>query len=196
MSDRSQRTFDGAELFGGFWLGTLTAAAFGYATFGERILSPRQDGFECVVLGALTAAMLALVGKGRLVEAIVLIPAYAWLRIAFAQGAGFRVALSALLVAAGAFLVALIFDHLRKHGVRFGKFLVTGPLLGGVFLAVAPLSQFDLLNAYDSIDPLMVQLFVGIVIGDGAGLGVEIADLLFRARARVTPAAPAVNEKL
>ena len=195
MSDRSQRKFLSAELFGGFWMGALTAAGFGYLTFGERVLFPRQPGFECVILGALTAAMLTLVCKGRLVEALVLIPAYAWLRIAFAQGTGWKFALSALLLAAGTFLVALIFDQLARRGVRFGKFLVNGPLLGGVYLAVAPLSQFHLLSAYDSFDPLMVQLFIGIVIGDGAGLGVEIAGLLFRPRGRVTTTVPAVQEK-
>ena len=195
MSDRSQRTFLGAELFGGFWLGTLTAAGFSYVTFGNRILSPQHGGFECIVLGVLTAAMLTLVSKGRLVEAVVLVPAYTWLRLAFTQGGGWRFTLSAFLLAAGVFLVALIFERLARHGVRFGKFLVTGPLLGGVCLAVAPLSQFHALSAYDSFDPLMVQLFLGIVIGDGAGLGVELADLLFRARRRMLNLAPAVNEK-
>ena len=34
-----------------------------------------------------------------------------------------------------------------------------------------------------------------VVIGDGAALGVEVADLLFRARRRMTPALPSANEK-
>ena len=195
MSDRSQRPFLGTELFGSFWLGTLTAAAFSYVTFGDRILSPQGGGFECIVLGTLAAAMLALVGRRRMVEAVVLIPAYAWLRLAFTPNGNWGLAISALLLAAGTFLVALIFEQLAQHGVRFGKFLVTGPLLGGVCLAVAPLSQFDVLSAYDSFDPLMLQLFIGIVIGDGAALGVELADLLFRVRRQVATASPTVDEK-
>ena len=69
MSSRPQRPFRGAELFGSFWLGTLTAAAFAYATFGEKMLSPRHGGFESVVLGVLTAAMLALELATRLAGA-------------------------------------------------------------------------------------------------------------------------------
>lgn len=193
MSDRSQRPFPVAELFGRFWLGSLIAALFGYATFGERVLSPRHGGFECIVLGVLAAAMLALVGTRRPVQAAVLIPIYGGLHLAFAPGTGWRIVLSALLLGAGAFLVALIFDQLSRHGVRFGKFLVTGPLLGGVCLATAPLSQFHALNMYDSFDPLMVQLFIGIVIGDGAGLGVELIDLYFHSRRRLAEAAPVAN---
>jgi hypothetical protein len=139
--------------------------------------------------------MLALVRKGRTVEGALLIPAYTGLRLAFAQSGGWRIGTSALLLAAGVFLVALIFDQLGRHGVRFGKFLVAGPLLGGVCLAVAPLSQLHALNMYDSFDPLMVQLFMGIVIGDGAGLGVELAELFFHVRQRLTAPSPVVNEK-
>ena len=195
MSDRSQRPFLATELFGGFWLGTLTASAFGYVTFGERILSPRHGAFECVVLGTLTAAMLALVSRGRRVEAALLIPAYAWLRLAFAEQGSWGIVIVALLLAAGTYLVALIFDGLSRRGVQFGKFLVIGPLLGGVYLALAPLSQFNALSAYDSFDPLMVQLFIGIVIGDGAALGVELSDLLFRVHHRLTTATPTAEEE-
>jgi len=112
VSDRSQRPFLATELFGGFWLGTLTASAFGYVTFGERILSPRHGAFECVVLGTLTAALLALVSRGRRVEAALLIPAYAWLRLAFAEQGSWGIVIVALLLAAGTYLVALIFDGL------------------------------------------------------------------------------------
>jgi len=193
VSRRSQRTSVGTELFSDFWLGTLTAALFSYVTFGDRILSPSHGRFECIVLGTLTAAMLALVGRERRVEAVVLIPAFAWLSLAFAREGSWRIAVSALLLAAGTFLVALIFDQLGLHGLRFGRFVVIGPLLGGVFMAIAPLSQLPTLNMYDSFEPLMVQLFIGIVIGDGAALGVEVAELLFRVRRRVAAVSSGVS---
>jgi hypothetical protein len=184
VSERSQPVFPAAELFGCFWMGTLTATGFAYATFGQRALSPRHAAFECFLLGALTAAMLSLVIKGRGGTAALLIPASALLRLAFGPDNGWRTAISALLIAAGVLLVALVFDRLGRMGVRFGKFLVAGPLLGGVCLAVAPLSQFDSLSVYDSFDPLMIQLLAGIVVGDGAGLGVELATLWHGGRGR------------
>jgi len=190
VSDRSYVPIPGADLFGRFWLGTATAALFSYLTFGGKVLWPGESGFECLILGAVTAAMLTLVGRSKLLEAAVLIPAYGLLRLAFAGGV--RVAISGLLVAAGAFLVALIFAYLGLYGVRFGKFLIVGPLLGGVCLAVAPLSHYHALSVYDSFGPLMIQLFVGIVVGDGAGLGVELADLLPWARRPQAPPASAV----
>jgi len=180
VSDRAHAPFLGGDLFGRFWLGTAMAALFSYFTFGGTVLWPGQSGFECVILGAVCAAMLTLVGRSRFLEAAVLIPAFALLRLAF--GGNLRIVISGLLLAAGAFLVALVFAHLGRRGVRFGKFLIVGPLLGGVCLALAPVSQFHALSMYDSFSPMMIQLFVGIVVGDGAGLGVELADLLPWAR--------------
>ena len=69
MSDRSYAWSPGADLFGRFWLGTATAALFSYFTFGSRVLWPGQGGFECLILGTVTAAMLTLVGRSRLLEA-------------------------------------------------------------------------------------------------------------------------------
>jgi hypothetical protein len=180
VSARSHAPVLGADLFGRFWLGTAVAALFSYFTFGRAVLWPGESAFECLILGAVTAAMLTLVGRSRLLEALVLIPAYGLLRSAF--GGEMRIAISGLLIAAGAFLVASIFARLGRHGIRFGKFLIVGPLLGGVCLAVSPISQFHAMSVYDAFSPMMIQLFVGIVVGDGAGLGVELAELLPWAR--------------
>ena len=88
------------------------------------------------------------------------------------------------MLGAGVFVSATIFDLLARHGLRFGKFLILGPLLGGLFLAVAPLAEFQFLAPVGAMRMLLLYTFIGIVVGNGSGLGVEAADAIHAALTR------------
>lgn len=158
-----------------FWLGTLGGALAGYAAFGRAIVQPDNPSFESAPLAALVAMMLALVRTGRHAESVALGVAYGAVRWTFG---GTEIAIASFLLPLAIYATALVFHEVGRAGVRFGKFLVVGPLVGGAAVAVAPLSMYAQIETFDSFKPLMLQLFLGIVIGDGAGLGVEVAESL------------------
>jgi hypothetical protein len=158
-----------------FSLGAAGGALAALAAFGRATFAPGEPAFESLTLALVAAALHALVRAGRGADAIVLVPAYGLLRLGLG---GWQAGLGALGLATGALVVAFVFDELARVGVRFGKFLIVGPLLGGACLAVAPFTMYSEIAFHDSLRPLMLQLFLGVVVGDGIGLGVELAELL------------------
>lgn len=158
-----------------FWLGSLGSFAAGLFVFGRRIFDPLEEGFYCITVGTLAAGVFTLIRVSRAGQALVLVTFFALL-----QGvlAGWLPAFAGLVLGVGALLVGLIFDLLARRGFWFGKFLISGPLLGGVFLAAAPIAEFDTLTAPGAARTLLEHVFVGVLIGDGVGLGVELADLV------------------
>jgi hypothetical protein len=69
--------------------------------------------------------------------------------------------------------------------MMFGKFLILGPLIGGLYLALTPLVEFHALTSSSVMWILLEHVLLGVVIGDGAGLGVEVAELLGMAQEKV-----------
>ena len=51
-------------------------------------------------------------------------------------------------------------------------------LLGGVLLAIGPIVGYHDLIAFDAVRPLLLQTFLGVVVGDGVGLGIELGELI------------------
>ena len=98
--------------------------------------------------------------------------AFSGVRFAFCRRS-WRLApsISGLALGLGLFLVALIFDLLARGGWRFGKFLVAGPLLGGVFLALAPITELATVNVHNAAGMLLFRLALGVLIGEGVGRG-------------------------
>ena len=86
------------------------------------------------------------------------------------------------------FLIAIVYDQLAHRGIKIGKFLLVGPLLGGLYLGLTPLSDFQTMNVLDPSQSWLFNAFLGVVIGDGVGAGFEITELLL---GPVTPAEPA-----
>jgi hypothetical protein len=150
----------------------------GLLIFRSAIVIPDHPAFQCITVGALTAGVLALVRIRCHGQAVVLMIAFALLRLGLVQSRGWLVALSGLLLAAGIYLTSLIFDLLGRKGLIFGKFLILGPLVGGLYLALTPMTEFSTLTSNGVMYVLMEHVLLGVVIGDGVGLGVEVAELL------------------
>ena len=160
------------SILGRFVLGAAGALGAGYLVF-----DPSQSPFQCITLGALVAGALALVRTSRATQALVLCAAYVLLRLGLVDSVGWGVGVAGVILGAGVFLIALIYQLLHESGLIFGKFLIVGPLLGGIFLVAAPFAEFQSLTQYNALRTLLLEGFVGMVIGEGAGFGVELVDL-------------------
>ena len=167
-----------------FWSGTTLGALNGFIVFRWNIFRPDQSAFDCLVGGAVMAGILSVVRLSAHGHAIALALTYGAFRMVQSPGARWSAGISGLLLGLGGFLVAVIYDELARYGLRFGKFLIVGPLLGGIYLAVAPISELGNMTMFNAVHPLILQLALGIVIGEGVALGVELAELVFHFTSR------------
>jgi len=165
-----------------FGFGVAAVLAAGLVAFRLAIFDPALPAFHCVTIGPLLAALLALLRTDRAAAAAGLAVAFALLRLGFVQSEGWSGPLAGACLIAGALVLSVLFDALARYGIRFGKFLVLGPLLAGLYVAVAPLAELGTLVGSELHVTLLRWAFLGVLIGDSAGLGVEIADLLATAR--------------
>jgi len=157
----------------------------GWIAFRVGIFRFDMPSAQVFTTGALMAGALTLTRIGKIVPAISL--SAAW--VLFQAGTVIRddwsrVAVHttwSVVLAIGILLIALIWELLAHRGVRFGKFLLSGPLLGGIYLAAAPVTFLQGNSPHSMMRSLLLTFFLGIVIGDGVGLGVEIVEL-FRTR--------------
>jgi hypothetical protein len=170
-----------------FVAGLLGSIAVGWLVFRGTVFDPRELAFQCVTVGALTAGVLAAVRVNTHGLAVLLVVVFGMGRLGLAGTQGWLLAISGILLATGIYLVALIFDMLGRRGLVFGKFLIMGPLLGGIYLALAPMVEFHTLTSNGVVRALALQVLVGLLIGDGAALGVEVAELPPYVAARLKP---------
>jgi hypothetical protein len=166
-----------------FGLGLGVGWVVAFLVFNRQMFDHRQPMFQCISVGLMTAALLALLRSDRPAHAAALATAFALMRLGFVPSEGWLVVVAGMLQVAGLFLIALIFDLLARRGVLFGKFLVMGPMLGGLYLATTQLALFSRVTGSDLMPELMRHVFLGLLIGDSVGFGVEVADLLVLARA-------------
>ena len=168
-----------------FGFGATAGIVAGPLTFGLSVLNPTRPEVQCVTVGLLLAGTLALIRGGQARFAVLLAIAYVVARMGLVRSLGWGAALhsvlSAALVATGVLLVALIYDLLAARGWRIGKFLLTGPLLAGFYFALTPIIDATRLNAADPFAALAWNMLLGLVIGDGVGLGVEVTELFIDA---------------
>lgn len=167
-----------------FLLGLVGAFSAGLLVFRWRIFDPVDPAFSCITVGALAAGVLALLRSCRPLQAVGLAAAFALFRLGLVEAVGWVPACAGIVLAAGILVVGLIFDMLARRGVRFGKFLIVGPLIGGLYLAAAPLLEFHTLTSVGAARTLLQYTFLGVVLGDGVGLGAEIGDFLAAAQAK------------
>ena len=161
-----------------FWLGTAGALIAGYAAFRGALFQPGHPAFQCITIGMLSAGILTLVRLSLRPQAVTLALAYGVLQLGIAENDRWLAGLAGALVGCGMIVVAEIYDELARMGFRFGKFLLVGPLLGGVLLAIGPIAQYNTLIPFDAVRPLLLQMFLGVVVGDGVGLGIELGELI------------------
>ena len=62
-------------------------------------------------------------------------------------------------------------------------FMIVTPIISSGFQATMPLAIFFKVTGSELMPYLMRHVFLGLMIGDSVGLGVEVADLLILARA-------------
>ncbi len=161
-----------------FWMGLACAAGAGFLAFPGSLLRAESPVLEVIVLGALTAGILTLVRASCAGQALTLAILFGVLRFTLSGFVAWREGIVGVLLGFGVFIVALVYDELSEMGFRFGKFLVVGPLIGGACLALVPLSELGSLTSHSLIRPMLLGFFIGLVAGDGAGLGVELAELI------------------
>ncbi len=165
-----------------FALGTAASVLAGVALFRWGSFEPALPWFQCVTVGALLAAVLSVVRIQRHAQAASLVTAFVLVHLGYAWSLGWRRAvlecLSAAVVGGGAFVTSLIFDGLAKEGYRFGKFALLGPLVAGVFLSAAAVRLVGADAGEDALGSLVRFAFVGLIVGDAVGIGVELVELI------------------
>jgi hypothetical protein len=175
-----------------FVFGALGSIVAGFAIFRFEIFDPSRPAIQCITIGVLTAGLLGTVRAGYPRAALGLVVMFAAMRIGEAKAVGWPAALQsttvALLLGGGIFIVAVIYDQLAERGIRIGKFLLVGPLVGGLYLGLTPLSDFSTMNALDPAQNWLFNAFLGVVIGDGVGAGFEVTELLIDPATRPAPA--------
>lgn len=171
--------FSGAVLR--FAAGVLGTTVAGWLAFGGEIFNIASPALQCVTVGVLAATILAMVRSGYPVGALRLVAAFALLQLGatWSAGPGPALAMAAWSVFIGlsVFLAATVFDLLAQLGIRLGKFLVVGPLLGGAYFAATPLASFVANEPQGVLPSLWWNAFLGIVMGDGIGAAVEVVEL-------------------
>jgi len=173
-----------------FSSGLAGSLLVGLAVFRSAVFRSEHPAFECLTVGALAAGILALARQRQRGAALGLALAYGCLQPLVPPGpVRLQAAASALLFGLGLFLVALIFDLLAQAGWRFGKFLIVGPLAGGVFLALSPLTELAGMNVANASRLMLFRLSLGVLIGEGVALGVELVEWPLEARSRAAHAA-------
>jgi hypothetical protein len=160
-----------------FLSGLAGSVLAGWVIFRWAVFDPGVPAFHCLTVGALVAGVLAAVRLSLHGVAVILVVVFGMGRLGLLGSMGWLYALSGLVLAAGVYLIALIFDMLGKKGLVFGKFIIVGPLLAGIYLALVPMVEFHLLTSNGVLRVLIVQAAVGLLVGDGAALGIEIAEL-------------------
>lgn len=160
----------------------------GWIAFQAGIFRFDLPSAQVFTTGALMAGVLTLTRIGKIVPAVCLSAAWVLFQAGTViRDSWFRIAMHAawaVVLAIGILLIALIWDLLARRGVLLGKFLLSGPLLGGIYTAAAPVTFLQGISPNSVMRSLLLTFFLGIVIGDGVGLGVELVELF---RNRVFP---------
>ena len=183
-----------------FIFALLGVAAATVVAFFRHLEQLHDEAPTIVSVGVLLAIMLATIRVGwhgrALVLAMLLIP----LRLSLKRLPGGAEAMPAdsfgavhflppglrefgvdllggLALGLGVFAIALLYDALAERGWRFGKFLVLGPMLGLLQVALVPMAQTLELAPSVTFPQLLTAFYVGVVVGDGAGFGAEALEL-------------------
>lgn len=165
-----------------FGLGLGAVFGVGLVAFRSAVFVPDSPAFGCLAAGAAAAAILALLRSDRLHQALAVAAACVVVRLGFLESQGWAPVAAGAFRVAGMVVACLIFDALARVGIRVGKFLVLGALLGGLYVALVPLAELGRLVASDLPATLFRHAMQGVIVGDAVGFGIEVADWALRAR--------------
>lgn len=162
--------------------GTLGSTLAGWALFGSKVFQFGNPASQCIFMGTMASAIFALLRAERAVQALWFVGAFGMLQIGLTWSSGpIRCAATvgwSLFIGIGFVTAGLVFDRLARFHFRLGKFLVAGPLVGGIYFAATPLASFAIGRTDQVVIALWDNAMLGIAIGDGVGLGIEILELL------------------
>jgi hypothetical protein len=170
-----------------FICGLGGAVAVGALVFRMGVIDPQHPAFECLSAGALGAGIFALVRQSTRGQAFVLALVFAMMRLAVSPVARLSAVIGGLFLGLGLFLVALIYDRLARDGWRFGKFLLIGPMIGGLYLGLAPLTEGARMHVNNASSQMLFRFALGLLIGQGLAIGMELADLPFAGEKSAVP---------
>jgi len=147
-----------------------------------RILPPDfPSPTGCLAAGALASGMFAFVRGGQAVQAAALGAGAVSFQLAGLWHQGPLPALTAaagnLVEAGGIAGAAVVFHLLAERGVRLGKALLTGPMVGVAFAAAAPATQMGTASGEGALRPLLVGGVIGLIVGESVSLGLEAGEL-------------------
>lgn len=172
-------------------LGTVLA---GSLAFGWAVFVPGRPPFQAINAGLLVAGVFAAVRASRASTAIALVSGWTALHLGVSLEAGWPDVIArpgwCLGIGFGICLAAAVFHRLAQRGYAFGKFLIAGPMLAGFWVAATPVSLLGRGVHERLLADLLMNAFLGLVIGDGAGLGVEAAEWALDRRWRASPGDP------
>lgn len=160
--------------------GTITAWVLGWFLFHGRMFAPERMEFQVITIGLLTAWIVSLVRAQRVgwgAMSVVAFTVYQWASYSPIDTKRAIVqTVAAFFVATGLLLAGIVFDRLGKMGLPVGKFLILGPMVGIMMLAVTPLATLVNVGVPDIPRLLIENLFLGMVIGNGVGIGIELVE--------------------
>jgi hypothetical protein len=165
----------------------------GWVAFRAGIFRPELPSAQVFTTGALMAGVLCLTRIGKIVPALIL--SLAWFLYQGGAVMESRDSLSeiaahlawCLILVIGVFIITVLWELMMRRGIHLGKCLLAGPLLGGVYLAAAPVTFLGNISPNTVMQSMVLTFFLGIVIGDGVGLGVELVELVRTGMDRRTP---------
>jgi hypothetical protein len=165
-----------------FAAGGVLSVLAGMAIFPDTVFDLMNPTSQCVTVGLLAAGILALVRVRRPAAALGLIVANALLQLAVSWKHGAAPAFFettwSLLMGGGIFLAAVIYDGLAARNIRFGKFMVLGSMCAGAYFAATPVALLGHGLQHPVGAELTLNAFLGLIIGDAVGLGMELVELL------------------
>lgn len=177
-----------------FLAGTAGSILLGMVVFRMQVFQFQSPESQCVRMGALASGVIALFRANRPTWAVIVLGSFGLFQLGSTWSLGPSRSLTmvgwSLFIGLGFCIVAVVFDQLARMNLRFGKFLVAGPLVGGIYLAATPLASLAAGRPMAAMDALLTGAFLGIIIGDGAGLGIELVELFFRPDKTVRAAQP------
>lgn len=174
------------RLFGGLVArlvaGTAMSTLGGWIFFRSDVFDFGKVQSQCIVVGLLASGVIAVFRIGRPIWGLGLAAGFAVLQIVLASGGGVpratTIGLWSLAVGLGLCVLAVVFHRLAQLNFLIGKFLVMGPLLGGIYFATTPLASLSAGRYGEALSYLWSNAYLGIIIGDGMALGMELVELV------------------